>query len=70
MLNGYFCYLSESVLFRLIASFRGHLSRFVRHNGRRSHDLGGLAIRPDKASKMPVEEKELSLKGKKNIHCI
>ena len=29
VINEYLCYLSESVLFRLIPSFRGHLARFV-----------------------------------------
>ena len=29
----YFSYLSESVLFRLVTSFHGHLPRFARPNG-------------------------------------
>ena len=59
MLNEYVCYLSESVLFRLVASFRGHLARFVRPNAL-----------PDEASEMPAKasKKELTLKGNKNIH--
>ena len=59
MLNQYFCYLSESV-FCLVASFRRHLARFVGHTGiwsssRRSHDLIGLATRPDEAGEMPAK---------------
>ena len=33
MLNEYLGYLSESVVFRLVASFHRHLAGFVRPNG-------------------------------------
>ena len=33
MLNENVCYVSESVPFCLVASFREHLARFVRPNG-------------------------------------
>ena len=33
MLNEYFFYFLESVVFRLVASFREHLAHFIRPNG-------------------------------------
>ena len=61
MLNKYSCYLSESV-FRLAVSFRVHLACFFRPTMnycchvivvKASHDLGGLAGRPEEVCEMP-----------------